>query len=87
MSVSLLWGGDMANREQFNLLRKSAAASDGMQEGNQWRKDHLDVKVNLSATLKYTNLTHATLSDADLYGSSFSMANFSKAGLSLAYHS
>jgi hypothetical protein len=57
----------MANQEQLDILRQ------GIEIWNQWRKEHADIKIDLSG---------ADLSGADLFDADLSHANLSRANLS-----
>ena len=51
----------MANQEQLDILKQ------GVQVWNQWRREHLDIRPNLSyADLSTADLIGANLSDSDL---------------------
>jgi uncharacterized protein YjbI with pentapeptide repeats len=82
----------MANQEHLDLLKQ------GVDVWNQWRKEHLDIRPNLSnadlrnaslvgvdlsrADLRYINLFRANLGKAHLIATSLSGANLSETYLS-----
>jgi uncharacterized protein YjbI with pentapeptide repeats len=80
----------MANPEQIDLLKR------GVETWNQWRKEHPDIRPDLSdaplyqadlrsADLSGAGLSRANLSRADLTGADLSGADLSDANLSTAY--
>jgi len=59
-----------------------AELKEGVEAWNQWRKDHPDVKPDLSnANLLEAKLSGANLSEADLAGADLRLANLSEADL------
>src|SRR5437868_4566455 len=64
----------MANQEHLDILKQ------GAEVWNQWRKDHINIDINLSEA----NLSETDLSEANLRRAYFRRANLSKANLSKA---
>ncbi len=70
----------MANQEHLDILKQ------GVRTWNQWRKEHTEVKPDLSkANLSGANLSGANLRRATLIKANLSGANLSQANLSQAY--
>jgi uncharacterized protein YjbI with pentapeptide repeats len=70
----------MANEEQFEILKQ------GVDAWNKWRKDHLDIKADLSdINLSGANLSNVFFYGVDLAGTDFSRANLSNACFTEAF--
>lgn len=75
----------MANQEQINLLLKSAAAKDNMQEWNQWHESYQGITLDLTGVnLSYANLSFAECNEVILRGANLTGADFTKANLTNA---
>ena len=66
----------MANQKQLDILKQ------GVEVWNQWRKDHADIRPDLSsANLSGINLYSANLTSIDLHSTDLSNTNLSDANL------
>src|SRR5437588_4747197 len=71
----------MANQEHLDVLKQ------GKDAWNQWRKEHVDIKPDLSGEDLYgldfsqANLSRTNINDANLSGTNFRKANLSSADL------
>jgi TIR domain/Pentapeptide repeats (8 copies) len=78
----------MASQEQVNLLKECMGTHEGMLKWNKWRKEHLNIYLNLSGvnlnskSLDGMDLSRANLHGASLRWASLSVTKFQEADLS-----